>query len=259
LEGVDRTFLLLALALAATLAMVTQFAMQVSSAPSETLRLWGRYFEFFAPMLWLAAAPALARPMPPAARWTAAAATVLGLAGLFAAFWCGIVLFPWDASILTAFFAPDPVRAPAAFALPLRALSLIIVLLTAAAIAGRARPALVGLVLVMALGTLSVWLDNAWLGPMAEARNNFAKDIRELKPRLPPGPVVFLSNDVNETHLGFLTLEARPTVVLGPPAQAPAADIAGRSALVVSGTDKPPGAWKRTWQGRLLSLWAPAP
>jgi hypothetical protein len=259
LEDADRTFLLLTLALAATLAMVAQFAIQVSSAPGERLRLWGRYFEFFAPMIWLAAAPALARPMSPAARWTAAAATMLGLAGLLAAFWGGIVLFPWDASILTAFFAPDPVRAPIGCALPLRALSLATTVLVAGAVALRARPALAGLALVVALGVLSVWLDNAWLGPMVEARNNFAKDIRELKPRVPPGPIAFLSSDVNETHLGFLTLEARPTVVLGPPAQAAARDLAGYSALVVSGAETPPGAWTRRWQGRELSLWTPAP
>jgi hypothetical protein len=259
LESRDRTFLLLALALAATLAMVAEFAMKVSGTPGETLRLWGRYFEFFAPMLWLAAAPALARPMTRATRWTAAGSMVLGLAGLLAAFRAGVVLLPWDASILTAFFGFDPVRAPTTFAVPLRVLSVATTLLAAGAVALRARPVLAGLAMVMALGGLSVWLDNAWLGPVVEARNNFAKDIRDLKPRLPPGPIAFLSSDVNETHLGFLTLETRPTVVAGPPARAPAGDIAGRSALVVSGTDTPPGAWKRTWQGRLLSVWAPAP
>jgi hypothetical protein len=259
LDGQDRTFLMLAVGLAATLAMVAEFAMKVSGSPSETLRLWGRYFEFFAPMLWLAAAPSLARPVSRAARWTAAAAMVLGLAGLLLAFRFGVVLLPWDASILTAFFSFDAARAPLTFPLPLRSFSFAVTLVVAAAVALRARPALAGLVLVMALGTLSVWLDNAWLGPMVEARNNFAKDIRDLKPRLPPGPIAFLSRDVNETHLGFLTLETRPTVVAGPPAQAPPAEIAGRSALVISGTDRPPGAWKRIWQGRLLSVWTPSP
>ena len=259
LEDLDLTFLLLAIGLAATLAMAAEFAIHVSGTLSETLRLWGRYFEFFVPLLWLAAAPALARPIPRATRWAATAAMLLGLGGLLAAFRCGVVAMPWDASILSAFFGFDAARAPVNFELPLRPLSVTISLLVAGAVALRARPALAGLAMVVALGALSVWLDNTWLGPLAETRNNFAKDIRDLKPRLPLGPIDFLSSDVNETHLGFLALEARPTVVVGPPAQAPAADLAGRSALVVSGTDKPPGAWTQTWQGRVLSLWTPTP
>jgi hypothetical protein len=258
LEDADRMFLLLVLALAGTLAMVAEYAVKVSSVPGETLRLWGRYFEFFVPMIWLAAGPALVRPVARATRWTAAAAAILGLLGLLAAFRSGIVLLPWDASILTAFSTPD-LRAPGDFALPVRTLSLLAATLAAGALALRAKPVLAGLALIMALGGLSVWLDDVWVGPMVEARNNFAKDIRDLKPRLPPGPITFMSADVNETHLGFFTLGARPDVIMGPPAQAAAADLAGRSALIVSGPAPPPGAWTRTWQGRQLSLWTPTP
>jgi hypothetical protein len=259
LDGSDRVFLLLVLALAGTLAMVAEYAVKVSSAPGETLRLWGRYFEFFVPMIWLAAGPALARPVALATRWTAAAATILGLLGLLAAFASGIVLLPWDVSVLSAFFAPDAIRAPRAFAVPLRPLSLLVTALAAGALAMRARPVLVGLALIMSLAALSVWLDNAWLGPMAEERNNFSKDIRDMKPRLPAGSIAFLANDVNETHLGFLALGARPKVIVGPPAQATPSDLAGRSAVVVSGLAAPAGAWIRAWQGRQLSLWTPAP
>lgn len=259
LEDADRLFLLLTLALAGTIAMVAVFAIKVSGAPGETLRLWGRYFEFFVPMIWLAAGPALARPVGPVTRQVAAGAMIAGLLGLLGAFKGGIVLFPWDASILGAFFAPDPVRAPMYFALPLRALSLLITALAAGALALKARPALAGLALVIALGGLSVWLDNAWLGPMAEARNNFAKDIRDLKPRLPAGPLAFLSGDVNETHLAFLALDARPKVIVGPPDQAPPRELADRAAVVVSGPAVPGGRWTRAWQGRELSLWTPAP
>ena len=99
--------------------MVSLYAMQISGTPSETGRLWGRYFEFFTPLIGLAAAPALARPIGRRTAWAAAGAMLAGLAGLLAAFWGGIVLFPWDASILTAFFAPDPVRAHVTIGLPL--------------------------------------------------------------------------------------------------------------------------------------------
>ena len=44
--------------LAATLAMVAIFAGKaLVYGPNETGRLWGRYFEFFVPIIWLAAAP----------------------------------------------------------------------------------------------------------------------------------------------------------------------------------------------------------
>jgi hypothetical protein len=68
-----------------------------------------------------------------------------------------------------------------------------------------------------------------------------------------------MSSDVNETHLGFLALDARPDVIVGPPAQAAPADLSGRSAVIVSGAAAPPGAWTRAWQGRGLSLWTPTP
>ena len=48
---------------------------------------------------------------------------VAGLAGLLASLQAGIVLFPWDAGILTAFFRPDPVRAPLPTVMPYLALA----------------------------------------------------------------------------------------------------------------------------------------
>src|SRR5437879_4813784 len=98
--GRDLVFVLLVLSLLATLAMVTIFAMQIASTAGETKRLWGRYFEFFVPMIWLAAAPALAQPVGRRLALACAAVTLAGLAGLLASFRAGIVLFPWAASIL---------------------------------------------------------------------------------------------------------------------------------------------------------------
>jgi hypothetical protein len=257
--GRDLVFVLLVLSLFATLAMVTIFAMKIASTPGETKRLWGRYFEFLAPMIWLAAAPVLARPAAPRVRLACAAAMLAGLAGLIVSFRAGIVLFPWDASILTAFFHSDPVRAAAEFSLPFRALAIAVSLAAAGALALRARPLQAGLGLILALGALSTWLDHIWVGPMAAQRNALERDLRALTPRLPPtGDVVLLVPDENEGHLGFLRLEARPRVLLGPPGQTPPALLIGAQAVVAAGPETPPGGpWTRTYQGSELSLYRP--
>jgi hypothetical protein len=253
-------FVLLVLSLIATLAMVTIFAMKISSTPSETKRLWGRYFEFLAPMIWLAAAPALARPAAPRVRLACSAVMLAGLAGLIASFRAGIVLFPWDASILTAFFHSDPVRAAAEFSIPFRGLAIAVSLAAAGALALRARPLQAGVGLILALGVLSTWLDHIWVGPMAAQRNALEHDVRALAPRLPPtGDIVLLAPDENTGHLGFLRLEARPRVLLGPPGRTPLALLIGAQAVVAAGSEAPPGGpWTRAYQGSELSLYRPA-
>ncbi|MBS0334219.1 MAG: hypothetical protein JSS35_15730 [Proteobacteria bacterium] len=259
-DGADLAFLLVLASLAGTIAMVAVFAMKIASTPGETLRLWGRYFEFFIPMVWLAAAPSLARGLGGRTAAACAAVTFAGLAGLLVSFRAGIVLFPWDASVLTAFFQTDPVRAAVRFALPLRALSILAVLLAGAAYAARLKPAFVGLALILAVGGLSTWLDGAWNGPIAARRAAFDRDLKAIAPRLPPaGVVVFLSEDANETHLAFLGLGTRPRVVTGPPAQTPPDQLADASATIVAGPQAPPGGpWTAAYRGPALTLWARA-
>ncbi|MDB5463475.1 MAG: hypothetical protein JWP23_1864 [Phenylobacterium sp.] len=260
-SGGDLVFVLLVLSLFATLVMVAIFAMKIASTPGETKRLWGRYFEFFAPMIWLAAAPALAQPVGRRLALACAAVTLAGLAGLLASFQAGIVLLPWDASILTAFFHSDPVRAPAEFAVPYRTLAVAATALAAVALALRARPMQAGLGLILALAALSTWLDHIWVGPMAADRDALERDIIALQPALPPtGDIVLLAPDENNGHLGFLRLDARPRVLLGPPGQTPAGALFGARAVVVSGPEPPPGGpWVRTYKGEQLSLYRPPP
>lgn len=259
-DGRDLMFVLLVLASFATLAMVAVFAMKIASTPGETKRLWGRYFEFLAPMLWLAAAPALARRPGWAVRGACAVVMLAGLAGLLLSFRAGIVLFPWDASVLTAFFQSDPVRAPVDFRVPYRALAVAASLAAAAALAFRARPLHAGLGLVLALGLLSTWLDHVWVGPMAAQRNALERDIRAILPALPPiGDIVLLARDENDGHLGFLRLDARPRVYLGPPGRTPPGALIGAQAVVAAGADAPPGPWLRTYKGAEFSLYRPAP
>lgn len=260
-DGQDLVFVLLAASLAATIAMAAIFAFRISTIQSETLRLWGRYFEFFAPMLWLAAAPALSRPVGRGQALATGAVVLTGLAALLGALQAGVVLFPWDSGVLTAFFAPDPVRAPYYSAVAYRALAASATLLAAVALALRGRPVAVGLALSLVLSLLSTYQDAAWLAPMARARTALERDATAIRPLLPaePATISLLAPDANDGHLGFLRFGARPYVQVGPPAQASAASLAGAQAVVVSGPDTPPGGpWTRTYQGGELSLWRPA-
>ncbi len=256
--GPDLVWLLLALSLLATLAMVAMFAMQVASTASETLRLWGRYFEFLAPMLWLSAGPALGRPIGRRTELAAAVAMIVGLVGLLTCLHAGIVLFPWDSSILTAYFHSVPVRAPVEFAIPYRALATTLTL-AAAALALRARPALVGLGLILGLGLLSTHLDHLWMRQMVEQRRAQAHDIRAIATTLPAGgAIVLLTPDVNEGHFAFVQLWARPRVVVGPPAEAPGEVLQDAQAVIVSGDAPPPGGpWTQAYRGQALSLYRP--
>jgi hypothetical protein len=261
-EGADLVFLLLAVSLAGTLAMVAIFAMKVASSPGETYRLWGRYFEFFVPLLWLAAGPALARPISRRMTWACGAVMLAGLSGLLLSFQAGIVLFPWDSTILLSFFHADPVRAPLGLPTPYRAIAVAATLLAAGALALRARPAWVGMALILTLGGLSSYLDHVWLAPLVQQRYAMERDIRTILPTIASeaGDMVLLAPDANEGHLGFLRFSARPRVLLGPPAQTPPSTLADAQVVLVSGPDVPPGGpWVRTYKGEDLSVFRPAP
>ena len=258
-NGGDLIFAMLVLALGATLVMAAVFAMKTASTPGETGRLWGRYFEFFAPMIWIAAAPALGRPVGRATALASAGVMLAGLAGLIVCLHRGIVLFPWDASQLTAFFHTDPVRAPLGLKTPYQALAAAATLLAAGAIAWRARPAQAGLWLTLALAVLSTQLDQAWQAGMIAQRAALARDVAKIAPALPrTGEVLLLAHDANDGHLGFLGLDARPQVILGPTGDAPPEALAVAQAVVVAGADRPPGGpWTRVYQGDELSLYRP--
>jgi len=253
----DYVFLLILLSLAATLAMVAIFAMKVASTPSETQRLWGRYFEFFAPMLWLAAAPVLARKPARGAALLCGAVTLIGLAGLLGLLQRGWIVLPWDSAVLTAFFAPDRARAWLVLPLPLRGLAAAATLLAAGAFALRARPAYVGAALLLTLSGLSTWLDQVWLGDMTRHRAALERDLRAIAPAMPPEParVVLLTPDVNVGHIGFLELKAQPFVLVADVQAPPAGALADAAAVVASGDKPPPGDWLAAYHGQEVSLW----
>ncbi|MGZ6019575.1 MAG: hypothetical protein ACXWKO_12965 [Phenylobacterium sp.] len=259
-DGRDLAFLLLVLALGATVVMSAVFTMKVASTPGETGRLWGRYFEFFVPMVWIAAAPAMAQPIGRRTALGAAGLMLAGLAGLIGCLHAGIVLFPWDASVLTAFFHVDPARAPLGLKTPYQALAALATVLAAAAVALRVRPAVAGLWLTLALAVLSTELDQVWQAALIGQRSALARDVAKIAPALPhAGEVLLLAADANDGHLGFLGLDARPRVILGPAGDAPPEALASAVAVVVAGADRPPGGpWTRVYQGGELSLYQPA-
>lgn len=259
LKDRDLVFLILLVSLAATIAMVAIFAMKVAGAPSETYRLWGRYYEFYAPMLWLAAAPTLTR----ASRRTTVLSgvlTLVALAGLLGFLQHGWIVLPWDSAVLTAFFQSDPIRAALALPLPIRGMAAAASLLAAGALCLRVNPAIVGCALLLTLSGLSTWLDQVWLSELARHRTALLRDLRAIGPALPhePARVVLITPDANVGHLGFLELKAQPFVVVGDPQAPPPGALDGAAAIVASGDKAPAGAWAAAYRGPELSLWRAA-
>jgi len=259
LSGQDALVLTLVLAAAATLVMVTIFAVKASVAPSETKRLWGRYFEFYAPLLWLAAAPQLVR-WPGRAnrrqRLACAALMLAGLLGLLAAFQAGVVLFPWDATALMAFFHPDPLRAPLGLRFPYRAAAVAASLLAAGAIAWRAPPWRAALAYFLALGLLAASLDRVWLGPLIQKRQEFDTDIRSAAALTPDEPDrnLALVVDGNDAQLSFLGLGGFTYIQpVEPGAPAPPAVVAYDYVVAVSPA-LPPAGWPCAYRGKQVTV-----
>lgn len=261
-EAADLVFALLLLSLAATVAMVTVFAFKVAYSPGETKRIWGRYFEFFVPLLWLAAAPAFARLADRRLAGLAAAGAMLaGLAGLYACFHAGVVLYPWDGGALTAFFKPHPERALITVRLPYREIATALTLAAAAALALKVRPERVGAAYVLALAVVSTQLDDFWIGPMARTRAEFAGEIRAAGALLPPGPgrTAIFVKDNNDAHLSFLALDGQVRIVPAPPEGVGATDAAPYARIVtVRDLPGPPG-WRPVYEGWQLKVWEKAP
>lgn len=261
-DGADLVFVLLLLSLAATVAMVTVFAFKVAYSPGETRRIWGRYFEFFVPLLWLATAPSFARLADRRRVLGLASAGVMlaGLAGLYACFGVGVVLYAWDGGALTAFFRPHPERALITVRLPYREIATALTLAAALALALKVRPGRVGAAYILALAVVSTQLDDFWIGPMARARAEFAGEIQAARALLPTGPgraAVFVK-DNNDAHLSFLALDGQVQIALAPP-EGVEATAAAPYERVVTVRDLPgPPGWRKLYEGWQLKVWEKA-
>jgi hypothetical protein len=260
LTGDDLLFLLLAMALLATVVMAAIYTAKVASAPSEMKRLWGRYFEFFTPLVWLSAS-AFAERRERLATWRSrlilAAIPLAGLAGLLLSFRLGVVLFPWDATAVTAFFRTDPARAGFAEPIPFRALMVAATLLAVAAIAAGARLSRVWLPYTVALGLLSTVFDASVTGSMVQQQTELNGDLHAAAPALQGarGEMLVLTSDANDADIVFMGFANHPRVLVDAPATVSARELTGVQTLVtVRVADPPAEAWKRTFKGRQISI-----
>lgn len=259
----DLTFLFVALCLAGTLAMVTIFSFKMAVIETETRRIWGRYFEFFVPMLWLLAARPLSTWEPSATvrtRGLAAGAILAGLAGLFCAFALGVRLNPWDGSAVTAFASPDVMPFLSGYVGGSRLLATVAtVAIAAATLAGlpvrRTWPAY-----FVALGLLSTRADDAWVGQIAEQRQLIEHELHvagALTKRA--GPTVVIVGDGNAGHTAFLRLQGKVMVrpaPLGPLREGP---LQGAQSAIVFGPRVPGPQWRKVFGGQEISAYVKEP
>ena len=268
LTGDDLLFLLLAIALVATVCMAAIYTAKVASAPTEMKRLWGRYFEFFAPLIWLSASGYIERAeslktWP--SRLVLAAIPLAGLGGLMVSFHAGVVLFPWDAAAMTAFFKNDLARAAFGEAVPYRPLMVAATLLAAVSLALGVRVSRVWLPYTVVLALLSTVFDAAVTGSMVQQRTELNGDVHAAAPALhgrPGGATLALTSDANDADIVFMGIASHPRVLVDAPPTVPARELAGVQTLItVRVADPPTEVWTRTFKGRQISVFErrPAP
>lgn len=265
LGAADLAFLLTLFALLATVAMVGIFAIKaIVLGPTEAERLWGRYFEFFVPLIWLTAAPAIQRWDPISrARSIAADVMALGLALLILSLLTGVMMFPWDSTAMSAFFRPDMARWPFAIATPIFTLAVAATLLTIRLMLTRIPTVLIWQGYFAALALLSSVFDEAWVRDITPSRQVLGLEIggARLLARDNPGPVLAYFDDINSANSLFLRLEGRPTMkVVLPGIPVDTAQLANVETVIVQGDHPMPATgWNVVQPGTLLKVYQRAP
>ncbi|WP_340645113.1 hypothetical protein [Phenylobacterium sp.] len=265
LAGADLAFLLTLFALLATVAMVGLFAVKaLALGPAETGRLWGRYFEFFVPLIWLTAAPAIQRwDQVRLARNVAADVMALGLALLIVCLLTGVMVFPWDSTAMSAFYRPSMERWPFNFTPPIFMLSVAASLLTIRLMLTAIPTVRVWQGYFAALALLSSVFDEAWVRDIMPARQVLGLEIggARLLARDKPGPVVAYFDDANSANCLFLRLEGRPTMKLvAPGLPVDTAQLGTVETVIVQGDHAMPATgWKAVQPGALIKVYQRAP
>ncbi len=255
-------FLVLAAALAATLAMIVLFAVKVSAIEGESDRLWGRYFEFYTPLLWIAAAGsvhALWRDGGLAARLWLAALPAAGLAGLLLAWTLGVTILPWDSAALSAFYIPHLGAWAFAAPLPYAGISAGVVLLLCLALIRGAPPARVWASALVAFGLVSTHYDHTWVSTgVAAHRAALEKDLVVAAALAPPEDLpVLIAFDHNASHKAFLAYGGKVQIHVRPLGPIPATLLDGASQVAIIGGEPPPDPWRVTYSGEALILYSP--
>ena len=247
LERQEIAFLFVLLSLIVTLTMT---AVLEHAEPS---RIAGRGFEFFTPILWLAAAPFIAEFDRAGARWWRMAmglVAAVGVAGLAICLFSGAIVLPWDTAALNAFFRPADA--------PYFALASATVLAAGAAMAFTAWPTQrIWLGCFAALAVLSTLVDVEWETTVRPARAALAADLRQAdkiaSQRL--GGVAVIAGDRSTAHHLFLGLRGRPqTVLVGPDATRPTGRLAEIDTVVAADVQPPINTWRPIFQGRSLKV-----
>jgi hypothetical protein len=147
-------------------------------------------------------------------------AVLAGLAGLLLAFQAGVVLLPWDSAAATAFFQPDPVRFALAVPLPYRALAIAATLALALALLAGVRTVRAWQAYILAIALLSTSMDRTWVEAAAAGRLQLLADLRSVRAALATrsGALLAVVDDANVDRTTFLWLEARPHMLMIPPA-----------------------------------------
>lgn len=253
-------FVLLAAAFLAALAMILLFAVKVSAIPGESGRLWGRYFEFYVPLLWIAAGGSLAgfwRSAGWPRRLLLAVLPMAGLFGIVAAWRFGVLLTPWDSGALSAFYLPHLDRWGFAPPAPYLLLSAGVVSLLALAL-------LLGLDLFrawaaafVALGLISTHYDDAWVGrEIAGPRAALQQDLQVARGAAPTDSLpTVLAYDHNTSHMAFMAYEGEVQILVRPPGPVPPERLAGRRQVVAIGGEPLPAPWRVTYAGDALRIY----
>ncbi|CAN5466224.1 hypothetical protein BH10PSE5_BH10PSE5_12330 [soil metagenome] len=261
----DQAFLLTLFALLATVVMVGIFSIKAYAlGPTETGRLWGRYFEFFTPLLWLTAAPAIQRWDPVRlARSIAADVMALGLILLVACLLTGMMMFPWDSTAMSAFYRPSPERWPFNFTTPVFVLAVAASLLTIRLMLTRMPMVWIWQGYFAALALLSSVFDEAWVREITPTRQVVGLEIggARLLTRHTPGSVLAYFDDVNSANCLFLRLEGRPAMKIVPPGvPVDTAQLAAVQTVIVQGDHAMPATgWKVVQPGAILKVYQRAP
>ncbi len=264
LDPADLAFLFVGLCLAATLAMVTIFSFKMAVVETETKRLWGRYFEFYVPMLWLLAArPLTTWELSPSMRrrGLAAAGVLAGLAGLLAVFALGVRLYPWDGTAVTAFSSPDVMRFPFGYVGGSRLVAVLATLAVALATLAGAPVRRIWPAYFVVLGLLSTRADDAWVGEFARRPQMIEHELHVAGALTldVAGPTVVIVNDGNDGHIAFLRLKGRVTVRATPPGPLAERPLRNARSAIVFGDRTPGAGWRKVFSGRELAAYVKEP
>ena len=257
-------FLVLAAALAATLAMIVLFAVKVSAIEGESDRLWGHYFEFYTPLLWIAAAGsvhALWRDGGLAARLWLAALPAAGLAGLMLAWTLGVTILPWDSAALSAFYIPHMDTWAFQTAVPYVWISGGVILALCLALGLGQPPSRSWTAALVALGLVSSHYDHTWVSRGVAAHRDALERELETAVALAPdaGLPGLIANDHNASHTAFLAYEGRVQIMVRPDGPAPADLLSPFQQVVTLGkaplTAPLTPSWAPVFQGEALTLY----